>query len=87
MSGSIAYDFDINQEVFVIEPSISESCAGAVRKAKVKRVRIELLVSGPQVLYDIHVSKTNGVVTYTPDDVFADLPTALTEYSTRVSST
>lgn len=78
---TVEYDFEPSQIVYIISP-----CNGQlyIERGEVVRVRIDVLVSGTTIRYDIRLDGTTGTRSFTSDDVFVDKATALAEYGTRV---
>lgn len=80
MAGTINYLYDLNQSVYVID-----TCGDniAVTSGSVSRIRLEVLDTTNSILYDVTMPDYTTKV-FVEADVFADKPTALTEYGTRV---
>ncbi len=80
--GTIVHQYDPNQDVYVIEDCENNLY---VTNGTVIRVRIEALVSGNEIIYDIRLAGKSGTTEFMESDVFVDKPTALTEYDTRLA--
>lgn len=82
MAGTINYQFDPDQEVYVID-----SCNNKpyVTHGTVLRVRAEVLVTGTSLEYDIRLAGNAGTAAFEESDVFADKASAIAEYNNRVA--
>jgi hypothetical protein len=81
MAGTINYQYDPNQEVYVINTCSEKPY---ITTGTVIRVRAEVLVTETKVAYDIRLANNAGTSAFLEDDVFPDKATALIEYETRV---
>lgn len=97
MSGIIEFEFNPGQTVWVIEQVSNcgyNDTTPAVREGVVLQVRATLqLTTVPAsgsplvydaVVYDVRIGTLAGSKTFNPDNVFATLNDAITEYQTRV---
>lgn len=80
---TVTHQFTPDQSVYVID-----KCNGSlyVTAATVVRVKIQVLVSGTSIKYDIRLDPAStGTKEFNESDIFVDKTTALTEYETRIS--
>lgn len=89
MAGTINYQFDPDQDVYVIEQiQCSNNKEGlVVHPATVVRVFTEVLInsSGSDNLrYDVRIEGRSGTIELEESDVFATKADAITEYETRI---
>ena len=83
MAGTINYNFDPNQEVYVID-TCEDPAILAVRKGVVLRVKANVLVTETTLIYDVKIDGGKGTFEFEETDVFADKPTAIADYQTRI---
>ena len=79
--GTIVHAFDPNQDVYVISTT---DCGYVVHAGRIIRVRIESLVTGVTIKYDIQLAGKSATTEYVEEDVFVDKATAMTEYDARL---
>lgn len=90
MAGTISYDFDPGQDVYVIEQieCSSDNKEGlAVHPGKVIRVHSEVLVNSTgadNLRYDVRIQGRSGTLELEQSDVFATKAAAITDYQTRI---
>ena len=81
MAGTINYDYDINQDVYVID--ICENnmyvIGGNVRLISAQVNNTETIVK-----YNIRLAGSRGTKDFVATDVFADKSSAITEYDSRI---
>lgn len=83
MAGTINYDFDPGQIVWVID---EESCENmTVRQATIVQVRGNVLTTSSTVKYDVRYGTDAGTKEVLEDNIFATLGDAMTEYEDRLS--
>jgi len=82
MSGTIPYNFNPQQTVWVITTCNSNFM---VRQGLIIRVQGTKLGSPTTVTYDIQLLGDNGTTLFNEIDVFVDLATATTEYQLRLT--
>lgn len=83
MSGTISYQFNPQQTVWVITTCLANLI---LRQGTVIRVQGTKLGSPTVVTYDIQLSGDPGVVVFDEIDVFADITPAITEYENRLTA-
>jgi hypothetical protein len=92
MAGTVTHQFDLNQEVWVIDRASSgRNNTTVVRngplyisKGKVLDVAIFVGTTQTTIQYKINTDNVAGTVTLTEDDVFATYQDASAEYQTRI---
>lgn len=90
MAGTINYQFDPDQDVYVIEQiqcSNNNKEGLVVQPATVVRVFSEVLInsSGSDNLrYDVRIEGRSGTIELEESDVFETKSAAITEYQTRI---
>lgn len=82
MAGTIAYLYDPNQTVWVID-EVNEVLA--VREGKVVRVRAEVLITSGKLVYDVRVGQEAGTKEFVETNLFATLADAVAEYELRLA--
>lgn len=81
MASPVAYDHEPNADVYVIHECDHKPY---VTHGTVLRVRINVLVTGTEILYDIRLAGNAGTVAFEGTDVFLDKTSAAAEYENRV---
>lgn len=75
------YQFAPNEAVYAID-----TCSGKpfVTHGTVVRVRVEVLVTGHTIAYDVRLADNTGTKSFVETDIFGTKSDALVEYNTRV---
>jgi len=84
---TVNYNFAPNQQVWVIQETpcqVSNRTVVSVESGTVIRVRIEDLITGTDIQYDIRLSGSSGTESFPESEVFVDLAAAMAEYETRI---
>jgi len=99
MAGTILYDYDPGQAVWVITEPISTSSAcpdqdSAVIAGTIIQVKASILTSTPLVgspvasvepTYDVRLESDTGTQEFIQDDIFPSLTLAIDEYEVRLA--
>ena len=78
---TINVDFSPNDTVFVIVEDKNNNQTHCVKEGTVKAIETRTLVSGTTIEYQVLFNGESSVTIVT-EDIFGDLPTALTAYQT-----
>lgn len=86
---TVTYDHNPNDTVWVIITETCGSTANAIRVAHgtVIRVRIEVILTGTTIEYDIRLDGNSGTIEAVENDIFAegDIALAMAEYQARIA--